>query len=171
MVLLYGSETWVLTLRMQRVVGGFHHRVVHRLMGRQPRKGQDGGWVYPHIEDAMTEAGLQEVETVRIPVSSPYFEVRTDTSGPYALVKARTIFPESAHTHDTQVTRTLYTSHTRLTSTFYAPTLCAQFTRHAQDLQSIIYALTIYAPIYAHNQCQRIMCTIYAPNLRVQPMS
>ena len=105
MVLLYGSETWVLTLRMQRVVGRFHHRGVHRLMGRQPQKGRDVGWVYPHIEDVMTEAGLQEVETVRIPVSSPYFEVRMETSGPYALVKARTIFPESAHTHDTQVTR------------------------------------------------------------------
>ena len=62
---------------------------------------------------------------VRIPVSSPYFEVRMDTSGPYELVKARTIFPESAHPHDTQVTRTLYTSHTRLNSTVYAPTLRA----------------------------------------------
>ena len=27
---------------------------------------------------------------VRIPVSSPYIEVRMDTSGPYALIKTRT---------------------------------------------------------------------------------
>ena len=63
LVLLYGSETWVLTPRMQRVTVGFHHRVAHRLMGRQPRKGRDGGWVYPHMEDAITEAGLKDVET------------------------------------------------------------------------------------------------------------
>ena len=31
-------------------------------MERQPWKGRDGSWVYPHMEDAMTEAGLQEVE-------------------------------------------------------------------------------------------------------------
>ena len=75
------------------------------------------------------------VGLVRIPVSSPSFEVRMDTSGSYALVKARTIFPD-LHTHTTQVTRTLYTSRTRLTSTVYVPTLCAQFTRHVQDLQA-----------------------------------
>ena len=62
-VLLYGSETWVLTLRMKRMLGGVHHRVAHRLTGRQPRKGRDGNWVYPLLEDAMAEVGLQEVET------------------------------------------------------------------------------------------------------------
>ena len=36
-VLLYRSETWVLAPRMQRVMGGFHHRVTCRLTGRQPR--------------------------------------------------------------------------------------------------------------------------------------
>ena len=30
-VLLYRSEIWVLTLRMQRLLGRFHHRVAHRL--------------------------------------------------------------------------------------------------------------------------------------------
>ena len=62
-VLLYGSETWVLKPRMQRVLGRFHHRVARRLTGRKHQKGRDGGWVYPLLEDAMTEAGLQEVET------------------------------------------------------------------------------------------------------------
>ena len=32
-------------------------------MGRQPRKGWEGGWVYPPLEYAMVEAGLQEMET------------------------------------------------------------------------------------------------------------
>ena len=62
-VLLYGSETWVLTPHMQRVLGGDHHRVSHRLMRKQPQKVQDGGWLYPPLEDVMADAGLQEVET------------------------------------------------------------------------------------------------------------
>ena len=62
-VLLYESETWVLTLCMERFLGGFHHSVAHRLTGQQMRKGQNGGWVYSPLEDAMAEARLQEVET------------------------------------------------------------------------------------------------------------
>ena len=136
---------------------------------------------------------------MRIPVSSTYFEVCMNTSGSYTLVKAHTIFPESAHPHDTQVTRTLYTSRTQLTSTVYARTLRAQFTRHVQDLQAYFTRVqfthpptrTINArklcvqstrPTYAYNlrlslartrynRCQRITCTPYAPNLRVQSRS
>ena len=48
---------------MQMVLGAFQHRVSRGLTGRQLRKGQDRGWVYPLLEDAMVEEGLQEVET------------------------------------------------------------------------------------------------------------
>ena len=48
---------------MKRVLGRFHHRVSNKLTERQPRKGRGRGWVYPPPEDAMAEAGLQEVET------------------------------------------------------------------------------------------------------------
>ena len=48
---------------MKRVLGGFHHRVACRLTGRQPWKGQDRGWVYPPMEDAMADTGFQELET------------------------------------------------------------------------------------------------------------
>ena len=48
-VLLYRSETWVLTPHIQRVLGGFHHRVTRRLTVRQPQKGQGGGWIYPPL--------------------------------------------------------------------------------------------------------------------------
>ena len=58
-VLLYWSETWVLTPRMQRVLDVFHNRVAHRLMGRKLRKGRDGGLVYLLLEDAMAEARFQ----------------------------------------------------------------------------------------------------------------
>ena len=62
-VMLYGSETWVMTPCIGRVLGGFHHRVDRRLRGRQPRIGQGGGWVYLPLEEEMSEAGLNEVET------------------------------------------------------------------------------------------------------------
>ena len=61
--MLCGLETWVLTQRMKRVLGGLHYRVARRLTGRQPRRGQERVWVYPPLEDEMEEAGLQEVET------------------------------------------------------------------------------------------------------------
>ena len=48
---------------MKRVLGGFRHRVAHRLTGRKPRKGWGGGWFYPPLEDAMAEECLEEVET------------------------------------------------------------------------------------------------------------
>ena len=62
LVLLYGSETWVLKPRMQRVLGGFHHRVDRRLTERQTWKRRYGGYVYSSLEDAMGEAGFQEVD-------------------------------------------------------------------------------------------------------------
>ena len=34
-----------------------------RLTGKQPHRGRDGVWIYPPLEDSMTEAELQEVDT------------------------------------------------------------------------------------------------------------
>ena len=62
-VMLYGSETWVMTLNIGRVWGGFHYRVAHSMTGRKPRRVRDGGWEYTPLEEAMAEAGLQEVDT------------------------------------------------------------------------------------------------------------
>ena len=62
-VMIYGSETWVMTLRMGRVLGWFHLRVAHSLMGRKPWRIRDGILIYPSLEDVMAEAGLQEVDT------------------------------------------------------------------------------------------------------------
>ena len=62
-VIMYGSETWVLTPLTKRVLGRFHHRMAHRLTGRKPRKGRDGVWVYPSLEDKMVEVSFQEVKT------------------------------------------------------------------------------------------------------------
>ena len=60
---LYGSETWVMSPRIGRTLGSFHHRVVHRLTGWQPRRRTDGTGVYPPLVKAMVEAGIQEVDT------------------------------------------------------------------------------------------------------------
>ena len=62
LVLLYRSETWVLNPPVQRLLGGFHYSVDRIMTGRQPRKGQDRGWVYFPLEDVMEEAELQKVE-------------------------------------------------------------------------------------------------------------
>ena len=75
-------------------------------------------------------------------------------------------------------TPTRYTSHTHtlhVTYTIEQHSLRAYFTRPIYTTRtiftSVLYARTIYAPTYAHNQCQLITCTIYAPNLRVQSTS
>ena len=63
LVMIYGSDTWILTPRIKRVLGRFHHSVYLRLTGRQPWKGREVGWFYPPLEYVMVEAGLTEVET------------------------------------------------------------------------------------------------------------
>ena len=55
-VVIYRSETWVMTPCIGRVLGRFHRRVARRLTGRQPRRGRYSVWVYPPLEYAMVEA-------------------------------------------------------------------------------------------------------------------
>ena len=43
-VFLFGSETWVLTARMEKSLDSFQSRVARKLMGRQPRRRKDGTW-------------------------------------------------------------------------------------------------------------------------------
>ena len=63
MVIMYRSETWVMATHIGRFWGGFHHRVACRLTGKKHPRGRDGIWVYPPLEAAMEEAGLQLVDT------------------------------------------------------------------------------------------------------------
>ena len=62
-VMLYRSDTWVMTPHIGRSLGGSHHRVDRRLMGRQPWRGWYSGWMYPPLESTMAETLLLEVET------------------------------------------------------------------------------------------------------------
>ena len=57
-------------------MGGFHHKVACRLTGR---RGRDGGWVYPLLNEAISEAGLQEVET--------YFYRRQNTVAQFIVAR------------------------------------------------------------------------------------
>ena len=58
-VLLFGSEMWVMTPHMGRVLGSFHHRADRRITGRQPKQQGDRVWDYPPLETAMEEAGFE----------------------------------------------------------------------------------------------------------------
>ena len=42
--LLFGLDTWVVTPRMARNLGGFHDRVVQRITGKLPDQCVDGSW-------------------------------------------------------------------------------------------------------------------------------
>ena len=44
-VLLYGSDTWVATPPIGRVLGRFHHKVTHSMTGGGNRIGRDRIWV------------------------------------------------------------------------------------------------------------------------------
>ena len=60
-VLLFGSETWVMTPCMEWDLGILQHRVVQRITGRQPGRHEEGGWDYPHLVTAMEEAVFEEI--------------------------------------------------------------------------------------------------------------
>ena len=54
-VLLFGAETWVVSLMMERALSAFILGEAIRLTGRQPRRGRDGKWHYPSLEGGMKE--------------------------------------------------------------------------------------------------------------------
>ena len=62
-VLTFGSETWVLTARMDKALDSFQSRVARRITGRQPRYGKYRSWYYPFLAEAMKEAGIVQVRT------------------------------------------------------------------------------------------------------------
>ena len=57
-VLIFGSETWVMTPRVGWALGGFQHRVARRITRRKPRRLLDRVWEYPTLETAIQEAGF-----------------------------------------------------------------------------------------------------------------
>jgi hypothetical protein len=64
-VLLYGSETWVLSEKMRRMLEGFHNRCA-RQMTRQfihPDLENEGEWIHPPTATTLEAAGLLPLMT------------------------------------------------------------------------------------------------------------
>ena len=61
-MLLFGAETWILTLRMEKALDGFQYRVARRLNGKQPWRNKDGIWDYPPLVEALGGAGLEGIQ-------------------------------------------------------------------------------------------------------------
>ena len=61
-VLLFGSETWVISPAMLRTLEGFHHRIARQISGHKPEKLESGEWCYQPREEAREACGLRTME-------------------------------------------------------------------------------------------------------------
>ena len=62
MVLLYGSESWVVTGAILKVLEGFHHKTAWRTAGMTDWRAEDGEWEYLLVADAMEAEGLWTIK-------------------------------------------------------------------------------------------------------------
>ena len=77
-LLLYGSETWVLSKTALARLEGFHIRAAYKMAKENvPRRGPDRRWEYPKSEDVLKECGLQTI--------GEYIKVRRDTIAAYVV--------------------------------------------------------------------------------------
>jgi hypothetical protein len=84
-VLLYGSETWVLTESAMRCLEGFYYRAACRMAreNRPKKNSQTGEWTYPARKDVFEEVGLYTL--------TDYIDRRRKTIGAY-ISTDRSIF-------------------------------------------------------------------------------
>ena len=64
-ILLYGSETWVLSATMERKVEGIHTGFLRQIMGKRVRQLRDGTWQTPGAEGVREAAGTQSEDLHR----------------------------------------------------------------------------------------------------------
>jgi hypothetical protein len=62
-VLLYGSETWVLSQRSRRRLDTFHHRCARFIANEHIRQLPTGEWLTPHSADVLERCGLSPIST------------------------------------------------------------------------------------------------------------
>jgi hypothetical protein len=62
-VLLYGSETWVLSQRSRRRLDSFHHRCARFIANKHIRQLPSGEWITPHSDDVLEQCGLSPIST------------------------------------------------------------------------------------------------------------
>ena len=60
-VMLFGSETWVLTSRMGLSLGSLQHGVARWIMGIQTKRREEGGREYPPLATEIKEAGFKYI--------------------------------------------------------------------------------------------------------------
>ncbi len=60
-VLLYGSETWSLSLLSMKRLEGFYICAVWRISGIRPERNVDGSWTYPRLEEVLEVAGIKSI--------------------------------------------------------------------------------------------------------------
>jgi hypothetical protein len=60
-ILLFGSETWNLSLSSLKLLKGFHIRAAWRMTGKRPVKLWDSMWTYPNLAQVLEDAGLKTV--------------------------------------------------------------------------------------------------------------
>ena len=61
-VRLLGLETWLVTPRMGKSLGGFQYQVARLLTGRLPWRTPDGKWIYTSAATTREEAGFLAME-------------------------------------------------------------------------------------------------------------
>ena len=60
-VLLYGSESWMVTRDMLKVLTAFHYQAARRITGKTEKCGSGEKWEYPVVEEVMDSAGLHSI--------------------------------------------------------------------------------------------------------------
>ena len=60
-VLMFGSDTWVMTPHLEKSLEIFHHRVVRQMVVMGPKRQQYVTWMYPQIVEAMATVGIDEI--------------------------------------------------------------------------------------------------------------
>ena len=55
---LYGSDSWVVTDKMLKVMEGFHHQVAWGEAGMSSRQVGEGGWEWSLVAEALEATGL-----------------------------------------------------------------------------------------------------------------
>ena len=61
-VMLYGSESWVVTREMLKVLEGFHHQESIQITGMTAKHVADRDWGYPPVMAALEAAGLHPIQ-------------------------------------------------------------------------------------------------------------
>jgi hypothetical protein len=62
-ILLYGSESWVISWTAMARLEGFHIRAAYRMAKKnRPKRGPNREWIYPRSEDVLKECGMKTME-------------------------------------------------------------------------------------------------------------